>query len=562
MSLDQSYVHMKIPYQILKFLVCFFFCFLFHQCQTERPSLKVAHLKHVFVIGVDGLSPDGIRNAATPTIDELWRGGAATFRARAVLPTSSSPNWASMIMGAGPEQHGITSNAWQPDDFVLPSVAVDETGYFPTIFSLLHRQEPEAEIGAIYHWEGFGRLFSHDHVSFHTAPKSEEATAEEAIRYIREKKPRFCFIHFDHVDGAGHTQGHGTPAYYRAIEKADSLIGAILETLETESLIEESLILLTSDHGGIGFGHGGETPEEIEIPFILYGKGIKKGYPISGQVNTYDNAVTVATALGLDIPDLWIGRPVVEAFEGMPVSESTYTSKDLLFKPVIEPRKEGFNAAGGLFIDSLPMLNIKNPNDHGVIHYTLDGNSPDTNSLVFNQPILMEQNAVVKATVFANGKPISKEAVGYFRILASDETFRVDYTCYEREGMDQLPDFDQMTSVFSGKTHEFSLQHIELPRKEHVAVVFESKIEITQAGKYTFYLVSDDGSKLYLDGELIVNNDGDHGAIERAGNIELNPGIYQLRVEWFNGGGGMALHTYFKGPGMTKQIIPGSVLSR
>lgn len=308
---------MKMFYFATKFTVLLFICAFLASCQPEEPQFKIEGLEHVFVIGVDGMSPDGIQNARTPAIDKLWKGGAYTFQARGVLPTSSSPNWASMIMGAGPEQHGITSNDWRKEKHVLPAVTVDETGYFPTIFSIIRKQEPEAEIGAIYHWGGFGRLFSHDHVNFHISPDSEEATASEAIQYIQENKPRFCFIHLDHVDGAGHSKGHGSPEYYRSVEKADSLIGNIIETLEVEQLLDNSLILLTADHGGVGTGHGGEALEEIQIPFILYGKGVKKGYNITGPVNTYDNAVTVAFAIGLDIPLHWIGQPVQEAFEGV-----------------------------------------------------------------------------------------------------------------------------------------------------------------------------------------------------------------------------------------------------
>jgi hypothetical protein len=554
-------MNMKLLSSPPNLIMGLFVCFLLVQCKQEEPSLRVEGLEHVIVIGVDGLSPDGIRNAETPVMDELREGGAATLRARAVLPTSSSPNWASMIMGAGPAQHGITSNAWQPDDFVLPTAAADETGYFPTIFSILHKQEPEAEIGAIYDWEGFGRLFSHEHVDFHTSPDSEEATAEEAMRYIREKRPRFCFIHFDHVDHAGHTHGHGTPAYYRAVEKADSLIGIVLETLKTEGLLDRSLVLLTADHGGVGLGHGGETPEEVEIPFILFGKGIKKGYEIAGFVNTYDNAATVASALGLEIPHPWIGRPVAEAFAGRPAPKGDYQRKELIRQPLIEPRQDGIEVAGGLFIDTLPMLNIKNPNDMGEIRYTLDGSTPDAGSPVFEAPVRIERNAIVQAVVFAEGEPVSKEAAGYFRILTAEEAFGVRYDCYEEENMDKLPDFDRLKPASSGAAHEFSLQHVELPREEQVAVVFESDLTVEKEGEYTFYLASDDGSKLYVNDRQVVDNDGDHGVIERAGTIELTPGKHRIRVAWFNGGGGMALQAYYKGPGVPKQIIPGNRLS-
>ena len=61
-----------------------------------------AQVKHMVVIGVDGLSPDGVLKAKSPVMRRLMKEGAWSLRARGVMPTSSSPNWASMIMGAGP----------------------------------------------------------------------------------------------------------------------------------------------------------------------------------------------------------------------------------------------------------------------------------------------------------------------------------------------------------------------------------------------------------------------------------------------------------------------------
>jgi hypothetical protein len=58
------------------------------------------------------------------------------------MPTSSSPNWASMIMGAGPEQHGVTSNDWETNKFEIPALEVGPEGMFPTIFGVIRRQRP------------------------------------------------------------------------------------------------------------------------------------------------------------------------------------------------------------------------------------------------------------------------------------------------------------------------------------------------------------------------------------------------------------------------------------
>jgi hypothetical protein len=114
--------------------------------------------RHFIVIGIDGMSPDGVQKARTPVMDRMMKEGAYTFYARGVLPTSSSQNWASMVMGAGPEQHGITGNGWERDDYPFPPVIVGPEGLFPTIFCQIKKADPMAETGIIYDWDGFGRL--------------------------------------------------------------------------------------------------------------------------------------------------------------------------------------------------------------------------------------------------------------------------------------------------------------------------------------------------------------------------------------------------------------------
>lgn len=527
---------------------------------AQQPADTMEGIAHVIVIGVDGMSPDGIRQANTPNIDRLVAGGAATFRARGVLPTSSSPNWASMITGAGPEQHGITSNAWENGDFVLPAAASGPNGYFPSIFTLIRDQMPEAEMGAIFHWEGFGRLFDSTLVNLYLSPKTEEETTEIAATYLIEKQPDFCFIHLDHVDGAGHSKGHGSPAYYAAVSKSDSLIGILLEAMETAGILDNSLLILSSDHGGIGFGHGGETLEEIEIPFILSGKSVKKTYSIQGAVNTYDNAVTAAFAMGLEMPNAWIGRPVKEAFIGFDTPEISYPVKPLIRKPLIHPERIGFEQAGGLFLDSLPLLRIDNPNAFGEIRYTLNGEAPSLEDAVFEAPFLLEKTTVVKAALFEDNQKVSEEATGYFRIHQPGSNSGVNYETYLVPGIDQLPDFKGLSPVSEGRTHEITLDNVAFPQEEQVAAIFTTQIQVEKEGEYQFYLVSDDGSKLLVNNELIVDNDGDHGMIERSGKLILPVGKHQIQVQYFNAGGGKGLLVFFKGPGISKRLLPADLL--
>jgi len=267
------------------------------------------------VIGVDGLSPDGVGQALTPVMDRLMIEGAYTLKARAVMPTSSSPNWASMIMGAGPEQHGITSNDWQPDKFEVPPTHAGPSGLFPTIFAVLREQRPLAVSGVFHDWGDFGRLFERDLVSKIEDSDGPTNAVRSAMKWFREANPDLLFIHLDHVDHAGHEFGHGSREYYASVEAADRLIGEVIAVLEELQLLNQTTVLVTSDHGGINKGHGGATMAELEIPWIIRGPEVRRGHRIVSPVNTFDTAATIAYRLGLRPPLVWIARPIWEAFD-------------------------------------------------------------------------------------------------------------------------------------------------------------------------------------------------------------------------------------------------------
>lgn len=281
----------------------------------NAPSAQIARVQHVVVIGVDGLSPHGIHNAKTPHMDALIARGAHTLRARAVMPTSSSPNWASMIMGAGPEQHGVTSNEWRPDNFAIAPTARGPAGIFPTIFGVLRQQRPEAHIAILHHWKDFARLVETDMIDWIANPATEILTTQRAVEYILEHKPTLLFVHLDHVDHAGHEHGWTSPEYLAAVALADDCVGKIVQAVADAGIANKTIVLVTSDHGGRGKNHGGATMDEIEIPWIIAGPGIAPGTEIATPVDTYQTAATIAYLFGLTPPEAWIARPVLAAFE-------------------------------------------------------------------------------------------------------------------------------------------------------------------------------------------------------------------------------------------------------
>ena len=470
-----------------------------------------------------------------------------------------------MIMGADTEQYGVTSNWWEKFDHQLPPVVVTENGTFPTIFTLFKDQQPEAHVGAIYDWDGFGRLFEKSDVDFDIDGDNEDKTTQEAVKYIKEHTPKFTFVHLDHVDHAGHAKGHGTPDYYLAVEKADSLIAEIIDATKQAGIFEKTMFIVSADHGGLGFGHGGESLAEMEIPFILYGAGIKKGYYIEETVYQYDNAPTVAYAMGLQTPQAWIGRPVKGAFIGNEAPKLIYKRKEQITQPKILPDAGYFEPAGGVFkADSVAVV-IQNPNNAGEIRYTLGAAVPSLeNSEVYRDTFYLKQTVIIKAGIFQEGQLVSTIAEGNFRIVPQSKKDPVKFQIYEVSGIAKLPDFSSLSPIHEGFVAEFSHKQVlsEGIPQEQVAVVFESYLEAQEAGKYTFFTNSDDGSKLYVNGIQIVDNDGDHGVMERSGSLELAKGKHLVRVEFFNGGGGYHLDVKYKGPNIPKQIIPANHLYR
>lgn len=273
--------------------------------------------KHVVMIGLDGWGAYSVEKADMPNVKKLMANGSYTLKKRSVLPSSSAVNWASMYMGAGPELHGYTDWGSQTPD--LPSRVVDEDGIFPTVFGLLHRAAPKAEIGCIYEWGGIRYVVDtlalnyEKHVT--EASKEPQATVRYAVDYIKKAKPTLVNIVWDEPDHVGHADGHDTPAYYAKLAELDGYIGQVIEAVKEAGMLDETIFIVTADHGGIEKGHGGKTMQEMETAFIISGKGVKKGYNFEESMMQFDVASTIAYMFGLDQPQVWIGRPMVQVFK-------------------------------------------------------------------------------------------------------------------------------------------------------------------------------------------------------------------------------------------------------
>jgi hypothetical protein len=99
---------------------------------------------------------------------------------------------------------------------------------------------------------------------------------------------------------------------------------------------------------------------------------------------------------------------------------------------------------------------------------------------------------------------------------------------------------------------------------DNQAISAETTIEVTQTsvGTYKFFTTSDDGSMLLVDGQVVVNNDGLHGAVERSGTKHLGVGTHTVRTVMFEHGGGANFIVHYQPPGGNKVVMDTNQLSK
>jgi hypothetical protein len=294
---------------------------------------------YVIHISVDGLNPGELQNLIDndtlgdfDNFKRLIDEGASTFNARTDYDyTDTLPNHSSMVTGrpvlkpagaATNVQHAYTSNG-EPGSNTLhnqhpdwPSVYVASTfdvahdnGLSTALYAsktkfVLFDQSYDAVNGAadaIPPDDGPDKVDVYVNMSTGSPANASNMHADFLVD-MAASPTNYSWVHYRDPDSAGHASGWGSTAWDDSIRDVDGYLGDIFSLVETEpALIGRTAIIVTTDHGGTGTGHGAASDAaNYTIPFFVWGPGV--------EVDADLYALNAATRL-----DPGTGRPDYDA---------------------------------------------------------------------------------------------------------------------------------------------------------------------------------------------------------------------------------------------------------
>ena len=199
------------------------------------------------------------------------------------------------------------------------------------------------------------------------------------------------------------------------------------------------------------------------------------------------------------------------------------------------------------------------------IHYTTDGSEPSLQSALYTKPFSIDITSVIKAKSYlASVLPSATltENVKVYNWMNPVKTGKLQpgilYSYYQPEMNINMVSSFKTALVSSGIADIISVAKKQ--RIDKFAFEFNGYIKVDKEAIYNFYTASDDGSKLFIDDIEVVDNDGDHGTVEKSGKAALRKGYHKLRVIYFDSGGGNELHVFIQPEGEKKEILSSSLL--
>lgn len=299
--------------------------------------------RKVLLIGIDGVRSDALQLANTPNLDSLIAHGAYTYDSWCAGITISGPAWSSIFSGVWYPKHGVTDNTYTGAKF-------DKFHLFP---ALAKQYKPGLVASEVVEWAPLINYVPNIYDGYNTrilvTDGGTTPTGTAAVAQLADTNIDILTVYYDKVDLTGHFTGFSASnaAYINAIQTVDTNIGTVISALKARPNYtnEDWLIMVVTDHGGIGNTHGGSTNDERHIWFIADGTYIThRQLNVSGAdpgsyaitppvVNTTilesvpvhtDVAVTALHFLLYDVPGIYPSIRTTDSLDGKSWLDTIY----------------------------------------------------------------------------------------------------------------------------------------------------------------------------------------------------------------------------------------------
>lgn len=239
-----------------------------------------------------------------------------------------------------------------------------------------------------------------------------------------------------------------------------------------------------------------------------------------------------------------------------------YTRLDMQGINYRQPDLKGFHPKN-VFIDTVVVRFIK-PREAITLYYTTDGSEPTPRSTRYTGPFTLTETTTVRLKTYLPTGDVGKSYKTQYvqqgpkpdvPLQSPTQGLHIEYTSKAYHTVDDF-DFDEDKSARGMTVSSFEVPD-KIGQMPTFGLIFSGYIKVPADGVYTFYTSTDDGSKLYVAGQLVVDNDKPHSEIEKTtAQVALQAGYHPIRLKFFELGGGFALHVFYVGPGISKQPVP------
>ncbi len=196
--------------------------------------------------------------------------------------------------------------------------------------------------------------------------------------------------------------------------------------------------------------------------------------------------------------------------------------------------------------------------EDAMIYYTIDYSVPTSESKRYDAPFMVDDFSYLRVKAFKEGMKPSFEQISNIDIY--DPAINgLNYKYYEGK-WEKLPDYASLTPKATGKVKMIEDIGKLKQREDYWGLVYTGYIGINESGEYSFILNSDDGSRLFINDKMVLENDGVHSPKEVEGSVKLEKGKAAIRIEYFEGNYGEKLAFFFKGPNFPRMKVPVSIL--